>query len=135
MPLVDEIRAACARVAQRARHVAIVQSAIHDYAAGIDPPPPLDPAAHLLEGDRETGAAFLLTLDAINFGSGWFPTLRKPPGRSGYFTIATGLREHFARHGPWSAEELAAMQPAAVAAAVGQEPPPRADRALRRLVE
>ena len=26
------------------------------------------------------------TAEAINFGSGWFPTLRKRPGRSGYAT-------------------------------------------------
>src|SRR5438067_1339853 len=37
------------------------------------PPPVLDPERHYLEGSREDVAAYLLTLDAINFGSGWFP--------------------------------------------------------------
>ena len=58
-----------------------------------------DPEAHLIEGTREELAAFWLTLDAINFGSGWFPTLRKRPGRSGYCTIATGIRDRFAATG------------------------------------
>ena len=49
---------------------------------------------------REPLAAFWLTLDAINFGSGWFPTLRKRAGRSGYSTIAAGVRERFERAGP-----------------------------------
>ena len=42
-----------------------------------------------------TRAAFWLTLDAINFGSGWFPTLRKRPGQTGYRTIAAGIRRRF----------------------------------------
>ena len=33
----------------------------------------------------------MLVLDSINFGSGWFPTLRKRPGMSGYFTVASSL--------------------------------------------
>ena len=40
-------------------------------------------------------AAYLLTLDTINFGSGWFPTLRKRPGCSGYFTVAWALSDRF----------------------------------------
>ncbi len=67
-------------------------------------------------------AAFWLTLDAINFGSGWFPTLRKRPGRSGYRTIEAGIRERFATHGPWSAEELAAIEAPEIAAGLGQDP-------------
>jgi hypothetical protein len=81
-----------------------------------------DPEAHLTGGTREELAAFWLTLDAINFGSGWFPTLRKHGGRSGYYTIATGLRERFARHGPWTARALAELEVAEIAAALGQDP-------------
>ena len=32
----------------------------------------------------------MLTLNAINFGSGWFPTLRKRDGLSGYRTVEAG---------------------------------------------
>ena len=52
-------------------------------------------------------AAYLLTLDAINFGSGWFPTLRKRPGCSGYFTVAWALADRFREHGPWSRDGAA----------------------------
>ena len=55
----------------------------------------------------EERAAFSLTLNAINFGSGWFPTLRKAPGMSGFRTVEAGLRAH----GPWTADALAAMTP------------------------
>ena len=64
------------------------------------PAPGPDPDAHLTTGTREELAAFWLTLDAINFGSGWFPTLRKRDGRSGYYTVATGVRDRFADAGP-----------------------------------
>jgi putative queuosine salvage protein len=61
-------------------------------------------------------------LDAINFRSGWFPTLRKRPGRSGYFTIAAGLSERFEAHGPWTAEELTSIDATELAAVLGQDP-------------
>lgn len=73
-------------------------------------------------GSSETLAAYWLTLDAINFGSGWFPTLRKRPGRSGYRTVADGLGERFAGVGPWSAAELSEMDAAEIASVLGQDP-------------
>ena len=76
----------------------------------------------LLDGPPELLAAFHLTLDAINFGSGWFPTLRKRDGRSGYWTVALGLRDRFAQRGAWSAGELREIEPSEIAAALGQDP-------------
>lgn len=122
MTLVDEIRAECAWVAARARSVAIEVDAIPAYAAALPGPPAPDPDDRLVDGPAELRAAFHLTLDAINFGSGWFPTLRKRDGRSGYWTVALGLRDRFAAHGAWSAEELRALTTAEVAAALGQDP-------------
>ena len=49
------------------------------------PSPAHDPDAHLTTGSREDLATFWLTLDAINFGSGWVPTLRQRDGQSGYY--------------------------------------------------
>jgi Queuosine salvage protein len=120
-----DLRSACAAVADRARYVRVERDRTSAYVATLPldlPAGDLDPAAHLTEGSREQLAAFWLTLDAINFGSGWFPTLRKPGGRSGYFTIATALRDRFVAHGPWPASELAAIEPREVAAALGQDP-------------
>jgi hypothetical protein len=51
----------------------------------------------------------VVTLDAINFGSGWFPVLKKRPGCSGYFTVATALKERFEREGELSAKDLQAV--------------------------
>ena len=114
--LTDRIRAAAARVADRARHVRIVEEAIEPYAATL---PAQSPPAPDLEGATlEQRAAFSLTLNAINFGSGWFPTLRKAPGMSGFRTVEAGLRAH----GPWSAGALAAMTREEIAAVVGQDP-------------
>ena len=117
MTLPDQVRAACARVAARARHVRIDEHAIAAYArtlpAHSPPAPDLEPGT-----PDEQRAAFGLQLNAVNFGSGWFPTLRKPPGLSGFRTVEAGLRAH----GPWTTEELEAMTPARIAAAVGQDP-------------
>ena len=123
--VVDQLREACAEIAARARQVRIVHDAIAAYAAAL----PIDnralepdPEVHLVAGGREELAAFWLTLDAINFGSGWYPTLRKRPGRSGYSTIAIGIRERFATRGPWSAGQLEVIDAADIAAALGQDP-------------
>jgi hypothetical protein len=117
MGFTDDIRAACARVAAKARSVRIVEAAIEPYAATLPaespPAPDLPPGA-----SDEQRAAFQLTLNAINFGSGWFPTLRKPPGLSGFRTVEAGLKAR----GPWSAGELAGMTRGKIAAALGQDP-------------
>jgi hypothetical protein len=116
MPLVDEIRAACAAVAGRARYVRIVEEAIEPYARTLPSESP--PAPDLDGASLEERAAFSLTLNAINFGSGWFPTLRKPAGLSGYRTVEAGLRAR----GPWTAAELTAIGTPEVAATFGQDP-------------
>jgi putative queuosine salvage protein len=116
MALTDEIRERAAWVAERARSVHIDPEAVEDYAGTL---PAASPPAPDLEGaSEEERAAFSLTLNAINFGSGWFPTLRKPPGLSGFRTVEAGVRAN----GPWPAGELAAMTPERIAAATGQDP-------------
>jgi len=119
--LVDEIRVGCAWVAAQARHVRIVEEAIPAYAAALTAPGD-GPDAPLVSGPPELLAAFHLTLDAINFGSGWFPTLRKRDGRSGYWTVALGLRDRFSAGGAWSAAELRTIDARTVAATLRQDP-------------
>jgi hypothetical protein len=119
MGLCDEVRAGCAAIARAARHVSIDLDRVGEIEPG--PEPELDPERHFLEGSAEHVALFTLTLDAINFGSGWFPTLRKRPGCSGYYTVAAGITDRFRARGPWSAHELRALDAATIAGALGQE--------------
>jgi hypothetical protein len=139
--LPDEVRAACARVAERAGSVRIDDGAVPAYAASLpldSRPPALDPETHYLGGPLEDRAAFIFCIDAINFGSGWWPTIRKRPGRSGYFTMATSLTEEFERE-PWTAESLKRLTTAEAAHVFGQDPAhelmPLYARALNELGE
>jgi len=120
MGLCDEVRRYCAEIAAGARWVSIDLDRLAEVEPG--PAPALDPERHYLEGSRADVATYLLTLDAINFGSGWFPTLRKRPGCSGYYTVAWALADRFRARGPWPNEELRSLSPAAVADVLGQDP-------------
>ena len=123
--LLTDLRAACARVAERATSVRIELGRIPSYVGRLPidlPESEPDPETHVTDAPREELAAYWLTLDAINFGSGWFPTLRKPGGRSGYFTIASALTARFSNHGPWPATALAEIDAAEIAAALEQDP-------------
>ena len=118
MALPDEIRAACARVAGAARHVRIVEAAIAGYARTLPDESP--PAPDLAPGaSDEQRAAFGLQLNAVNFGSGWFPTLRKPAGLSGFRTVEAGLRAR----GPWTAAELTRVDATEAATTFGGQDP------------
>jgi hypothetical protein len=120
MGLCDDVRAACAEIAATAELVSIDLDALGDVEPG--PPPSLDPERHYLEGSRAAVASYLLALDAINFGSGWFPTLHKRPGCSGYYTVAWALADHFRAYGPWEAGELRRIDQPTIALILGQEP-------------
>jgi putative queuosine salvage protein len=130
MALLDEVRSNCARIASAARWVQIDTD-----AAGLLEPGPegwaaaIDPESHYLEGGPAEVADYLLALDTINFGSGWFPTLRKRTehGRelSGYFTIAWALADHIRAHpggGVFTAAWLRALDTREIAAILGQRP-------------
>ena len=108
--ILDKVREGCKAVASQSRYVHINFDRIPAYAASLPlariQQPEHDAGSHYLgHGDGTT--AFFVTLDAINFGSGYFPHLRKRPGMSGYFTIASSLNDHFAAHGPFTAQALA----------------------------
>ncbi len=111
MNLFDQIRSACAKVAGLAGYVRIDEDRLPAYARSLEigrDSPSLDPDAHFMGQEEET-LAYFLTLDSINFGSGYFPHLVKPEGRSGYFTIAAALKRRFKSQGPLSAAELAGI--------------------------
>lgn len=123
--VLDQVRAACAAVAARAREVRVETAAIPAYAAALPVAEAITPAPdpdYFYLGDAEAALAYVLTLDSINFGSGYFPYLRKLPGCSGARTIAAHLRAHFATRGPFTAAELATLTAADCTRLFGQEP-------------
>jgi Potential Queuosine, Q, salvage protein family len=140
MPLLEEVRSSCAQIAAQARWVRIDMNAIADdkVVAKIATPMPeeapaeLDPVRHYLEGEPVDVADYLLALNAINFGSGWFPTLRKRLDGgvpiSGYLTVAWGLTDYVrAQHaagGGWALDGawLRAVDTRTIAAILGQPP-------------
>jgi hypothetical protein len=117
--LCDEVRATCAAIAAGARWVSIDADALGRLDPG--PPPALDPVRHYLEGSPADVATYMLCVDAVNFGSGWFPTLRKRSGCSGYFTVAWAIADRFRADGAWTSAELRAMRADEVADTLGQD--------------
>ena len=120
----DFVRSTCRQVAESASRVHLRPERIAAYGRSLlaeNPPPPvLDPARHYLGHDQDT-VAFILTLNSINFGSGYFPHLKKRPGCSGYFTVASALTDRFRSRGPLSAEELKELTPLDCARIFGQD--------------
>jgi hypothetical protein len=117
--LPEQVREHCARIAAEARWVRI------DPGAPVEPGgvAGLDPALHLLDAAPEAVARGVLILDAINFGSGWFGTLRTGEGEDEVTTITRRLTEHArAAGGPWTAAQLRRLDAAAVAEVLGQDP-------------
>ena len=133
--LFRRIRSRCAEVTRRADSVRIDDASLRAFAEHLAreswPNESLDPARDFKGNDLET-LAFVIALDAINFGSGWFPLLRKRPGMSGYRTIAAACRERFESDGAWSGEALRATTPEAMAELLGQE---LANREVAELME
>jgi len=122
--LIERVRATCRAVAGRATHVHINHGLVPSYARSLPLAeilrPELDPRGHYL-GHGDDTVAFFLTLDAINFGSGYFPCLRKRAGMSGYFTVASSLNDCYRARGPLSAPQLSALTAADCARIFGQD--------------
>ena len=113
--LPERVRATCAAVAETATLVRIEEAGLRRMAAASKqtgrpssrrPPPsrtgapgtparPVTPEvpAEWLVGDEERRCGLVLALDAVNFGSGWHPLLRKRAGLSGARTVATAFTE------------------------------------------
>ncbi len=130
LSLTDDVRRSCAQIATAAQAVRIDQDAMDrvcsDGWAVVEPG--LDVRHHHLDDDAEHVARAMLIGDAVNFGSGWSPTLRKrtdpATGRplSGSITIAWSLAEHHRAHGVWTADALRAMRTDTLAAVLHQTP-------------
>ncbi len=121
--MLHHIRDACARVAERARFVRIVGD-LEAYLDGFEPEalrhPSYDASLHF-RGEPEATVAYVLVLDAVNFGSGYFSHLQTPPGVSGYAQVARALTDWFLEAGPPSAGRLAGLDEFALAPRLGQD--------------
>src|SRR5438105_13277293 len=95
MGLLDDVRTQAAATANSARFVTIDASAIEGYVQSLPlaqaSAARLDPATHYA-GEPEATQAYVMTLDAINFGSGYFPHLKNRSGMSGYLSVASSVR-------------------------------------------
>ena len=124
MSMFDEIRDGCRQVAEKATRLRIDAARLADYARDFPVAEigaaTLDPATHYLGHGKDT-LTFVLALDAINFGSGYFPHVRKRPGHSGYFTMAAGLNDWFQAEGAPSAARLAKLTEGDCARIFGQD--------------
>ncbi len=109
---------------RRARDVRIdderLEALARDLAASPADYEDLDPM-HDFAGDAGRALAFTIALDAINFGSGWFPVLKKRAGLSGYRSIATACRESVEAGDPWSGAWLRGATAESLALLLGQE--------------
>jgi len=115
----EEVRRHCAAVAAAAQWVQIAAEAA-TYDGGTSG---LDPTIHLLDAPAEDVARYVLILDATNFGSGWFDELDVPDGEAATTVFTARLTDHArARGRPWTAAELRALDAAAVAGVLGQDP-------------
>ena len=127
----DAIRERSERVVGRARFVKIDDDALSRLASVLRSPLPEagpDPA-HLRFATPDVTLAYVITLDAINFGSGWFPHMKKRGSFSGYYTVATRLRDHFDENGPFSVDDLRRMDVERCCGMLGQ------DRAVPEMAE
>jgi hypothetical protein len=119
----DSIRTACERVSTEAAWVHIdfdrIASFADDVPSRLGDTADADPG-RVRSGDDEATASFVIALDAINFGSGYFPYIRKRPGMSGYFTIATALRDHVDAVGAITTAALRDMDASTCARVFGQ---------------
>jgi hypothetical protein len=129
MGVLDDVRSHATQIAASSRFVTINQSAIASYARTLQltESPELDPATHY-SGEPDATLAYVVTLDAINFGSGYFPHLKKRPGMSGYFTVASSLKDAW----PLSLPELRNMTSLDCSRIFGQ--PPGEDDAVDELM-
>ena len=120
----DEVREACASVIAAARHVQIDRERLRAAAAAlarVGTPPVVYDTRYHHRGTAQSTLAFVVTLDAVNFGSGWFPHLCKQGSLSGYLTVAAALKRRFDAIGPFSAAELQAMEASELAGLLGQD--------------
>lgn len=120
----EQIRQSCAEVAELADHVQIDQPAIDAYADELPvdriETPERDEQLHYFGHGAET-VAYVLTLDTVNFGSGYFPWTQPRDGQTDYAMVARALTDRFESHGPFDPEQLTELDMEACGEIFAQE--------------
>lgn len=117
--LIAGVRRSAAAVVAEARFVRITERPL----GGLDGRVGLDADVHLLDAPAEERARYVLVMDAINFGSGWFDELERDGDEDVTTAMSRRLTEHArARGAVWSPAELRALDAAQVAGVLGQDP-------------
>ena len=111
--LTDRVRRHCAEIAAHARHVRIDPDAMVESGGIVG----LDESLHFLDGEPADVARYVLILDSINFGSGWFDELSTTTD-----ALTRRLTAHARTNGPYTAAELRALDAAAVGELLGLDP-------------
>ena len=119
------LRRAAAQIARQAELVRIDGRALPDYAVGLAEEERRERETSLeagiwFAGSRDGAAAFALVADCINFGSGYFPSLKKDRSNSGYKTMAAGLASFFEANWPFAPSFLERLGPRTMLGILGQ---------------
>ena len=116
--LIAGVRRSAGAVIAEANLVRITDRPLAEGGAKVG----LDAGVHLLDAPPEERARYVLVMDSINFGSGWFHTLDRDGDEDITTTMSRRLSEHArARGAVWSAAELRALDVADVAGLLGQD--------------
>ena len=131
------VRESCRAVSASARFVKIDEAALAAFARGVVPrevraTAPLQ-LPEAVARDAESACGYVLALNAVNFGSGYFPELSKRPGHSGFRSIEACLIDHVERRGPFEAPWLASISAQDCARLFEQESPSGGVRELLQL--
>lgn len=125
MTVFDKIRSSCAYLAERAESVQINHDFLAEYTrqlpVEIAQNPVMETENHFC-GDAEATLAYFITLDSINFGSGYFGSIRRDKGKTGYFTVASRLKAESIRVGGFSSDWLRSVDAAACCRIFDQNP-------------
>ena len=129
-PLFERVRQACAAVAEQATLVTIDADALDRLAPTLaEAEPDLLPEERPV-GTDEAMATEVVVWNAVNFGSGWFPVLRKRDGLSGARSLAEALADHVAASGAPTAEWVSSADALTCAEVFGQPHPGPVDDLL-----
>lgn len=125
MSVFNEIRQSCRRVVKSADFVRMKFENIDRYIPifrGLESANLTHTDEHHYLHHGEDSICFFLVLDSVNFGSGYFPYLKKIPGFSGYFSIAKALKDYFVENGTPSPGFLEDIDAATCARMFRQDP-------------